>query len=187
MKRNIFIYLMIIVHGFFVGFGQTIQRTYSEYQIYCNNNRPDTVCCLKYTIENLQEKCIVVLLSKDELNDSIPEQRQIYRTICRPYKDFCLSFFAWEANLNIEPMVTLAPQWFVKIIEPRAYFDVFFETKSNILRLNPEFGLKHIQILSEDTLRNNGLKHFIDGVRSCKADYKFDFILFRCEDFFSAQ
>lgn len=181
--RNLFFILAIIVQGFFLGYGQTIKKAYSEYQMRNDCNETDTVCCLRYSIENTQEECLVVVLSLDELNDSIPEMRQIYRTLCRPYNHFSLSMFAWDPNISmVEPIITLVPQFFAKIIEPRCSFDILFETKSNTLRKNPEYGLNHIQILSEETLKNNGLKHFVSGVKSFKADYPYDFIVIKCED-----
>lgn len=176
---------LLLSKGIIVVYSQTIEKNFSQYIVCSDPGVVDTVSCLKYSIQNTLKSRIVVLFSQDELNDSIPIKRQMYRTLCRPYKNFRLSFYAWEAGLNGRSETTLVPQRFVKILDSGASFDIVFETKTTDLKHNPDYGLAHIQIIEEEALKVNGFKHFINGVKLHNAEYPYNYIVIRCEDFYN--
>ncbi len=181
--RILLILFLLLSKGIIVVYSQTIEKYYSQYMVCRDSISVDTVSCLKYSIHNTLKSRIVVLFSQDELNDSIPVKRQMYRTLCRPYKNFRLSFYAWEAGLNGSPGITLFPQRFVKILDSGTSFDIVFEVKTADLNQNTDYGLNHIQIIEEESLKINGFEHFIEGVKLHNAEYPYNYIVIRCEDF----
>lgn len=172
MRRYCFLLILLQLHILTV-WGQTITKSKAKYHIL---ERNETVTCefsYRYSIENDDSSCIIILFTEDN-NNIEPLQNLLKRKMLRKYGDFSLSMLAWEGNMHIEDNCTIVPELFVKVLEYGESFDIYVSSPDSI---SSQLIANHLLICKEEELDKIGLFDFIYYLGEYKFDYPFPYLV----------
>ena len=178
MNRIIILVIYILQFCFCMGQDFVIQK---EYYYLVKKQDVDTICTIKYKIENMTDKTKTVLFTEENVNEMSLEQL-IRKKMFRRYGDFNIACWAWEQIENMSQYINF-PSFFVKLIEPGGSFEITLLLRNENDDAVDSLFRSHLLLCDVDQIDNKEMVYgFVGGLRSHNAEYPYSSITIVWED-----
>lgn len=180
MKHLIIFALLILQTCICIGQDMVFHKEY--YHIVKELCDVDSVCVIKYVIENKTDETKVLLFTEDNVNE-MPMDMLIRRKFFRRYGEFNLTCWIWENIVNESKYINF-PGFFVKLIEPNKCFEIALFIKNEKDEIVDCYFRKHTLLCRVGEIDNEKMfSGFVWGLKNHKAEYPYSSITINWEDF----